>query len=200
MGGQGGTHNHHNHDRTTTMNRTIAALAATAALAGTALGIAPGAAASPTYDELFTWVDYLDDKYATGTIWVGVESLPPGTYAASRGNEIVFNALYVHNRDAFDLAMASDVAHGYHPGAHCTATQIVAAHEVAHVLDWATGYTARRELAVALATGLSGQVSGYSFDADGTVNIPEALANALVAVECDTPTPAESYIYNLLVN
>lgn len=179
------------------MKRAILALAL--GLVAT-LGLAPAASASPTFDELFAWVDYLDDKYGTGVIWVDVAELGPGVYAGSRGNQIIFNSRYVDDRAALDAGIASDVVHGYHPGGNCTSTQLVAAHEVGHVLDWATGYTARYELAAALDAGLTGTVSGYSFAGDGSVDIPEALANALVAVECGSPTPAELYIYSLLTS
>jgi hypothetical protein len=172
-------------------------LAIIAAAIGIAVATAPGAHAD-TYDDLFYWVDWMAKKYNMGTVYVSEQYMADGEYGESNGRTIIFNKLYVDNPQKLYNDLSSDVGSHYHPGARCTASQALAAHESAHVLDWETGYTARYELAEAVNNGLSGQLTGYSFNADGTLNIPEALADAMVAVECDVPTPAEQAIYNML--
>lgn len=171
----------------------IAAAGAVALVAGQA-----AVAKADTYDELFYWVDWMAQKYGLGTVYVAEAPLPPGVYGASQGTTIVFSTAYVENPGKLQADLAADVAEGFHPGRGCTATQYLAAHESAHVLDYLTGYSARYELATAIKNGLSGQVSGYSFTDDGDVNLGETLADAMAAVECDTPTPAESAIYGML--
>lgn len=180
------------------MKGVVAALFA--ALMSIGVVAAPPAAAQepPAFQELFHWVDWLADKYGTGTIWVSHEYMEYGVYGKSRGNEIVFSSDYVYNPDELHYDMSSDVAHGFHPGERCSAIQILAAHEFAHVVDYIGGYTAQYELEYAVESGMSGEVSGYSFHQDGSVNYPEALADAFVAVECDDPTPAEQAIYEML--
>lgn len=155
-------------------------------------------ARADTYDDLFHWVDWMAQKYGMGTIYVGEAYLPDGVYGESQGRTIVFNKAYVDSPGRLAVDMAEDIVYGYHPGKGCTPTQVVAVHESAHVLDYITGYSARYELAGALKNGLSGEVSGYSVDNNGNVDIPEALADAMVAVECDTPTPAETVLYEML--
>lgn len=155
-------------------------------------------ARADTYDDLFHWVDWMAQKYGMGNVYVGEAYLPDGVYGESQGRTIVFNKAYVDRPGRLAVDIAQDVAYGYHPGKGCTPTQVVAVHESAHVLDNITGHTAQYELATALKNGLSGEVSGYSFDQAGNVNIPEALADAMVAVECDTPTPAETALYTML--
>lgn len=168
-----------------------------AAAAVVALIAAPTAQANP-YDEVFNAVDWLADKYRTPNIQVRAAPLEPGVYAQTIGNTITVNLAFVNDPAALNTALANDVAHGYHPGLKCSAPQVVAAHEFAHVLDNFSGHIARLELAQALANGLEGKVSGYSFNADGSVNYAEALADAFVAVECDDPTPAQSTLYTML--
>lgn len=160
---------------------------------------APVASAQSTYDDLVHWVDWMAKKYDMGTIYVAQESMPEGTYGETRGRTITFNSYYINNPQQLQSDLSNDVANEYHPGEQCTATQILAAHESAHVLDYITGWTADYELEFALENGFSGEVSGYSINEDGTPNYPEALADAMVAVECDTPTPAEKAIYTMLV-
>lgn len=173
-------------------------------LGGAAMMLGPVMAAAPAsadnaYDELFHYVDVMAVKYGMGTVQVGQRYMEADTYAATSGSTIMFNTTYVENPAQLTAYMAHDVARHYHPGVNCSATQSVAVHEAAHVLDNITGRTARRELADAIANGLSsGELSGYSFDADGNLLPGEALADAMVAVECDTPTPAEMALYTML--
>lgn len=173
-------------------------IVAAAALALAAMATAPTASAQPVYDDFFYWVDWMADKYDMGTVYVGFEPMDSGTYGATQGNRVWINSFYVENPDELWEAMRADVDQNYHNGARCTPTQIIAAHESAHVLDNITGRTARVELANALAYGLSGEVAGYSFRDDGTVNLGEALASAMVAVECGTPSQAELTLYTML--
>lgn len=149
-------------------------------------------AKADTYGELYDAVNWLGNKYGV-TLYVSQAPLEDGTYAVTNYDTITFNSLYVNDPAALRANMVADVSSGYHPGAHCTPEQALAAHEFAHVLDNFTGHTADIELESALASGLSGEVSGYSFE-----SYDEALAEAFVAVECDVPTPAETAIYNML--
>lgn len=169
-----------------------------AAIGVAAAAIMPAAVAhADTYGELFHWVDVMAAKYGMGEVYVGVQPMAPGVYGETTGSTIMFNTAYVQNPAKLTADLASDVQYGYHPGAQCTATQVLAAHESAHVLDNITGRTARLELRDAVANGLSGELSGYSFK-NGDLNVGEALADAMVAVECDTPTEAEMALYTML--
>lgn len=170
--------------------------AAVTGVAAVAL-IGTPAASADTYDDMFNAVDWLAGKYGVSA-WVGVEPMEYGTYAKTRGDEITFNTLYVANPGLLRESLVNDVSRGYHRGGNCTPAQLVAAHEYAHVLDNATGGSTRVELIVAIANGLSGEVAGYSFNDDGSVNYPEAIAAAFTAVECDSPNQVELAIYNML--
>lgn len=158
-----------------------------------------GDAKADSYTDMFAATDWLAKKYGVA-VYVDQEPMAPGMYGYTVGNRIVFSSDYIADPALLRAHMASDVAHGFHPGEQCSAEQIVAAHEFAHVLDNFGGRSARYELVYALYNGLSGEVSGYSFNADGSVNYGEALADAFVAVECDVPTPAEAALYEMLVS
>ena len=174
-------------------------LAAAVALALAAMGTAPTATADQAvYNDFVHWVDWMAKKYDLGTVYVGYRALDSTTYAQAQGTQIWFNSYFIANPDVLWADMRSDVDTNYHNGAKCSPTQIIAAHESAHVLDNLTGHTARAELDYALASGLTGTVSGYSLNADGSVNLGEALASAMVAVECGYPTEAEGILYNML--
>lgn len=151
-------------------------------------------AQADVYDEFYAAVDWLGKKYGV-VVYVGAEPMEYGTYAATQGNVIVLNGRYNANADMFNRAIAVDMYDGFHRGANCTASQYVAAHEFAHALDNLTGRTARAELLSALNNGFGGEVSGYALESPG-----EAIAESFAAVECDTPTPAESAIYTMLVS
>jgi hypothetical protein len=151
-----------------------------------------------TYGDLFYWTDWMAKKYGV-QIYVAEEGLPPHIYGISQGNTIVYNSYYTANPAELHASMSQDVADGYHPGKYCTATQIVAVHESAHVIDWYNGRSGEAELRAAVAGGMSGYVSAYSFNSDGSINYGEALADAMVAVECDDPTDAEVAMWEMLV-
>lgn len=173
-------------------------IATTVACASVVVGVGLAAPThADSYTAMFDAVDFLAHKYGVSA-YTTHEPMEYGTYGATYGNLIVFNTGYINNPDLLHADVAADVWSGFHRGMHCSPEQMVAAHEYAHVLDNATDHTARSELVQALAEGLSGEVSGYSLNDDGTVNYPEALANAFVAVECDVPTPAEQTIYVML--
>lgn len=169
------------------------ALFVSVAAAALAVTLAPVAQAD-VYDEFYAAVDWLGKKYGA-LVYVGAEPMEYGTYAATQGDVILLNSGYIVNADMFHEAIASDIYSGFHRGANCTAPQYVAAHEFAHALDNLTGHTARSELLSALNSGLSGTVSRYALESPS-----EAIAESFAAVECDTPTPAESAIYTMLVN
>lgn len=144
------------------------------------------------YDDMFAAVDWLAHKYGV-YVYTGSMPLPYDTYAATSGNTIMFNSLYTDDPALLRAHLTEDVMAGYHHGVNCSPEQLVAAHEFAHVLDNLTGQTARTELSNALANGFDGEVSGYA-----VTSIPEAIAEAFTAVECDVPTPAEETIYRML--
>lgn len=178
---------------------TLTKLAGAVLAAGAVAAAAPVAAHADTYGDMFAAVDFLATKYGMGTVYVSTAPMADDVYGRSSGRNIVFNSRYINNPALLNSDMVSDVAHGFHPGMKCSAGQIVAAHETAHVLDYVTGYTAETELVTAINNGeLRGVLSGYSFNANGSVNPAEALADAMVAVECDTPTAAELALYTML--
>jgi len=152
------------------------------------------------YDEFFATVDYMAKKYGMGMVFVSQQVMDPDTYAMTEGTSIWFNTLYLNDPDELYASMRSDVQHDFHPGWNCSAAQILGVHESAHVLDTLTGRSAWTEVRATYGdqvTSLYGQLSGYSFQ-DGWLDISEALADAMVAVECDVPTPAESALYYML--
>lgn len=163
------------------------------------LVVAPLGHASPypVYDTMVNTVQYMIDKYGLGPIDVDVAPLSDA-YGQTRGNHIVFNSILIANPAQLEATFAQDVASGWIPGG-CGAAQEVAIHESAHVLDWATGWSARSEFyAFYDNVQPGGLLSAYSYNADGSVNVAEALANAVVAVECGTADKAERQLYELL--
>jgi hypothetical protein len=143
-------------------------------------------------------VQYMADKYGIPEVQVRMAPLGPNSYGRSRGTQIEFNSELVTNPELLQSYLAADVAAGWIPGG-CTAAQTVAIHESAHVLDYITGHTAHAE-AVAAYGGQQVWLSGYSFHEDGTVDLNEALANAMVAVECGTATPLEADLHRMLAS
>lgn len=157
-------------------------------------GLLAAAPAKPQgYSAMFEAVDWLARKYGV-FVYTAHEPMEYGVYARTIGDLIVFNSGYVNDPDLLRADMTADVVSGYHPGAHCSPEQALAAHEFAHVLDYLTGFTTEGELDYALTTGqLAGEVSGYSLE-----SYNEAIAEAFTAVECDVPSPAEQAIYTML--
>lgn len=163
------------------------------------LMVAPQGHASPypVYDTMVNTVQYMVDKYGLGDVHVDAAPLSDA-YGQTRGNYIVFNSTLIANPDQLEALFASDVASGWIPGG-CSAAQEVAIHESAHVLDWRTGQSARSEFyAFYNSVQPGGLLPAYSYNADGSVNVAEALANAVVAVECGTADQAERQLYELL--
>jgi len=156
-------------------------------------GLLAAAPARPQgYDSMFAAVDFLANKYGV-IVYTAHEPQAYTTYAATYGDLIVFNSLYVNDPELLRANMTADVVSGYHVGAHCSPEQALAAHEFAHALDYLTGFTTEHELSAALDSGLSGEVSGYAMS-----NLNEAIAESFTAVECDVPSPAERAIYTML--
>jgi hypothetical protein len=153
-----------------------------------------------TYDEIFATVDWMAKKYELGTVWVGVEPMEDATFGYAGNGQVTFNSRWVYDPAGLDEAMAYNVATGVHPGANCTAAQSIAVHETAHIIDERNGHEARYEALAVFGngSGLHGELSSYSFDDSGYLNPGEALANAVLAVECDTPTAAELTLYEML--
>lgn len=168
------------------------------ALAAAALICAPSSHASPypVYDAMLATVQYMIDKYHIAEVDVQMAPLGEDVYGRSQGTLIEFNSTLVKNPALLEAHMAEDVAVGWIPGG-CSPAQTVAIHESAHVLDYVTGKTAHNE-AIAAYGGQVVELSGYSFDQNGVVDLDEALANAMVAVECGTATPLEADLYRML--
>lgn len=159
--------------------------------------VTPIQANADSYDAMFAATDWLARKYGV-VVYTNHQPMEYGVYGLARGNTITFNSGYIGNPDLLRRDVTTDIMLGWHPGAHCSPEQYVAAHEFAHVLNYLTGYNANTELVMALSSGLTGEVSGYSLYEDGSVNYEEAIAEAFAAVECDVPSPAEHAIYVML--
>lgn len=172
-------------------------MATVSVLAAAALISAPSSHAGPypVYDTMRDTVQYLINKYDIDQVLVRMEPMDLNDYAYSQGITITFNSLLVTNPALLESNMADAVGSGWIPGG-CGAAQTVAIHETAHVLDYVTGYTAHQE-AMAAYGGQEVSLSGYSFK-DGYVDLDEALANAMVAVECGTATPLEADLHRML--
>jgi hypothetical protein len=168
-------------------------IATAVACAGLALIPAPPANAD-VYDNFFAAADWLAKKYGV-VVYVDTRPLDYTTYAQAQGYTITLNSYWAADPAALDANIAYEIETEYSRGRYCSAVQSLAAHEFAHILDNATGHTARGELLQALANGFGGEVSGYALESPG-----EAIAESFVAVECDVPTPAEQAIYTMLVN
>lgn len=134
------------------------------------------------------------------TGWIG----PKSTFAMARGNAIVINKEWTTGTyEDMAAALNFDISMGFHNGG-CSPIRTVALHESAHVLNNRRGGIPEMRVLLAAGTGprpdLKGSLSGYSFDADGSVDPGEALAEAFVAVMCGTAGVDERKIYGMLVN
>jgi hypothetical protein len=165
----------------------------------TAIAVGGASLAGPvahadSYSDMYGTVDYLSHKYGV-TAYVDQEPMQYGIYGVTDGDVITFNSYYINNPAQLRIDVTKDVQAGWHPGKNCTPEQGVATHEFGHVLDDLGGHVADARLQQAIANGMTGVVSRYSF-----TNYQEAVAEGFMAVECDDPTPAEQEIYDMLVN
>lgn len=171
-------------------------------LAAAALTVAPSSHATtgyPAYDEFLAGVQYMADKYHLGAIDVSMKDLDlAGQTVVARavGSHITVNSAMALYPARWDALHTEGVRTGWIPGG-CSAPRTAAIHESAHVLDYLTGESAHSE-AIAAYGGQQVELSGYSFDDNGIVDLNEALANAMVAVECGTASPLESDLHRML--
>lgn len=134
-------------------------------------------------------------------IRVGSAQLPFGVYAMTNRTGIGFNIQITTNKALLDWLMQQDEnAHFHPPLGHCTPVELLASHETAHAIDFAHNKTADTELVALVGDGhtLHNQLSGYSFNDDGTINPPEALAEAFASVRCNGGNSAEQQLAQLL--
>ncbi|QHB37464.1 hypothetical protein SEA_LEOPARD_58 [Mycobacterium phage Leopard] len=144
-------------------------------------------------------VGMISSKYGTGDIVVTTAWMPAHVMAKANSQGIVVNRMWTYGIMDGDAMEAAGVEAGYHPGG-CSAATATAIHEAAHVLDTRSYNEARYELIEKYGTGesLHGLLSGYSFNDDGTLNVPEALAEAFQAVECGVANATEQELWHML--
>lgn len=177
-------------------------LATVGVLAAVGLAVAPCVHASPypVYDAMFSTVQYMSNKYGLGNINVYTAPKETATYGQTYTNNITFNSVLIENPALLERNFSEDIANYWIPSG-CGAAQAVAIHESAHVIDWETGRSAHSEFyALYNSVQPRGWLSGYSYNKDGTVNVAEALANAVVAVECGSANINERQLYDLLTS
>lgn len=137
-------------------------------------------------------------------ITVTTGEMPNWFYAfakSGRPGSITINHHYAS--DPYDLTrlVNQDVEAHFHPAlGHCSGPQLLAYHESAHIVDFGRGQIADELLKQRFGDGkqLQGILSGYSFEANGSINAPEALAEAFAAVKCDGGNWAEQELYHML--
>ncbi len=164
-----------------------------AAIAVGGASLAAPVAHADSYSDMYATVDYLGHKYGVRA-YVDQQPMGDGLFAVTDGDVITFNSYYINNPAQLRIDVTSNVQSGWNPGKNCTPEQVVATHEFGHVLDNLSGHSTDYELRDAIANGLRGVISGYSF-----TNYDEAIADSFMAVECDEPTSAEQAIYDMLV-
>lgn len=125
-------------------------------------------------------------------------------YAVADGTGITINKAWsTRTYEWMAQHIEADIAAGYH-NAGCTPIRTVALHEAAHVIDNLRGGMPSAQAQAALGYGprpeLVGELSGYSFNDDGSVNAGEALAEAFQAAMCGSAGPAEMELYEMLVS
>lgn len=153
-----------------------------------------------TMQEFVDVVGALEEKYGTGPIVIDTGYLGgPTVYAGADNAGITVNKWTSTSTPAqINAAVASDVASGYHNGG-CDGVATIAVHETAHVIDQRRGFIGRARLAKNAAT-MTGEIAGYSFNSDGSLNPAEAVAEAFQAVECGSASAVDYEIYRMLVN
>jgi hypothetical protein len=152
-----------------------------------------------TMQQFVDAVGILERKYGIGDIVVTTGFIGgPDVFAGANADGIIVNK-FTSTQPPEKIAdqLVDDVAMGYHRGG-CTGPTLVAVHETAHVIDARRGYIGRARLAAA-APYMTGSIAGYSFNADGSLNPAEAVAEAFQAVECGSATAVDYQIYEMLV-
>lgn len=133
------------------------------------------------------------------TGWIGTAN----TYAQAVGDGITVNKMWTTGTyQALTAQLNADIAAGYHNGG-CTPVRGMALHEAAHVINNMRGKAPVRRAQAAVGYGprpdLFAELSGYSFNADGSVDAGEAIAEAFQAVMCGVGGPVEHALYDMLV-
>jgi hypothetical protein len=120
--------------------------------------------------------------------------------AAAYGRDVELAERYASDPAVVRMAVVGDVAAGYHPPiGSCTPIEFVIIHEMAHVMDNAHGRIASGRLNTIQPNDDDyAQLSGYSFNDDGTSNGPEMLANAVASVICNGGNPTERIVADLV--
>lgn len=138
-------------------------------------------------------------------ITVTTEVMPDWFYAfamSGHPGKITINHHYASDPSVLTRLVNQDVQLHFHPAlGHCSGAQLLAYHESAHIVDFGRGQVADALLVQRFGDGkqLQGILSGYSFNSAGSINAPEALAEAFAAVKCDGGNWAEQELYHMLV-
>lgn len=134
------------------------------------------------------------------TGWVGAVTV----FAVADGTGITINKAWsTRSYEWMAQHVNADIAAGYHNGG-CTPIRTVALHEAGHVINNLRGGLPTMEAQAAVGyrprPELRGELSGYSFNEDGSVNAGEAIAEAFQAVMCGSGGTVEQALYEMLVH
>jgi hypothetical protein len=115
---------------------------------------------------------------------------------------ITFNHFYTSDPQLLRSTVNTDVKSGFHPGG-CSAAQLIATHEIGHVIDAVNHHIARAVLWDRYGGRRLRGLTGYSYGFYGSVLNPgEALAEAFAAVKCegDKANRAERTLFDILTS
>lgn len=115
---------------------------------------------------------------------------------------IIFNDHWMLDPAKFQDTVEYGAEINFYPAlGKCTGVEFIAYHETAHIIHRAS-IGVDEEIAATFGRGetLRNILSGYSFDATGRFNPPEALANAFAAVICNGGNWAEQALFGILVD
>lgn len=134
-----------------------------------------------------------------------VTTVPLGfVYAAADGHTISFNDDYISSPVQYQQLVEDDVLHGFHPPlGHCSAVQYLAYHESAHVIHRSrdNGHVIEEAVTRWFGDGflLRGFLAEYSFNANGSINPGEAMAEAFASIRCNGGNLAEWELRKILL-
>jgi hypothetical protein len=131
----------------------------------------------------------------------------PRAFARARGYRIDISDAWASDYDALSASLLDNQNAGWMSSiGSCTPIELLVAHEFAHIVN---NYMGRvpgdnlvRDALYITPDQLSymrSQLSGYSFNEDGTLNASEALADAWAAYVCNGANELETKIAQLLL-
>lgn len=143
--------------------------------------------------------------FGTGPLEARTGMVGPATvFAVADGTGITINKAW-STRSYQWMAdhVNADIAAGYHNGG-CSPIRTVALHEAGHVISNLRGrkpeMLAQEVVGYGPRLDLQAELSGYSFNEDGSVDVAEAMAEAFQAAMCGSAGPAEMELYEMLVH